>query len=135
MRPTNVFEKLGVSVINAAIAFIISSPFYFLWGSGIGWRVSVIVAFFVIEFIFFIFGHDRDIGMRVVKSKWKGRYSLWRHFIYNIFYTLSFSTLFFCIWFPFDMFLFNMFFIQLPMVLATGTTLHGYLAGTQTVKR
>ena len=106
MRPTNVFEKLGASILNAAIVLLISLPFYFLWGFGIGWKCSVIAIFFMVEFAFFIFGHDRDIGMRAVGSKWKGRYSLGRHFIYNIFYTLSFSTLFFWIWFPFDLFLF-----------------------------
>lgn len=134
MKATNILEKAGASVVNAAIAFIVSSPLYFVWGFSIEWKWSVIAALFLVEFAFFIFGQDRDLGMRVVGSRWRGRYSLGRHFIYNILYTLSFSTLFFHIWFPFDLFLINMLCIQLPTVLLTGTTFHGYLAGLETVK-
>lgn len=134
MKRTSAPEKLAASVINAGLAFILSAPFYLLWGFGFAWKLSAIVSFFVIEFLFFLLGDDRDFGMRIVGSRWKGKYSIPRHLIYNFLYTLSFATLFFHVWFPFDVFFFNLLCLQLPTVLITGTTLHGYLSGLETVK-
>lgn len=49
--------------------------------------------------------------------------------LYTFLYSLSFSTIVIWIFYPFDLLLFNLLFIQLPTVLLTGTTLHGYLSG------
>jgi len=70
--------------------------------------------------------------MMIVKTYWKEDYPKINQIIYAVLYTASFATLFIWIWFPFDLFLFNMIFLQLPCVLLTGTTLHGYLSGGMT---
>jgi hypothetical protein len=67
--------------------------------------------------------------MIILGSKWKKKYPFLNQFIYIILYTLSFSTLLFYVFFPFDLFLANMFLFQLPMVLIKKTTLHGFLSG------
>lgn len=134
MRHTNIWEKFTASAINLLVVLFLSLPFYSLWGFNYEWQISVVIIFFIVESFFFIFGHDIDLGMRIVGSKWKGRYSLRRHFVYTFLYTLSFATLFIHIWFPFDLFIINMLCIQLPTVLLTGTTFHGYLSGLETVK-
>jgi hypothetical protein len=134
MRHTSILEKFTASVINTAFVLDLSIPFYLLWGFGLAWKWSVITLFFIVEFSFFVLGRDRDLGMRVVGSSWKGRYSAKRHFIYVILYTISFSTVLFYIWLPFDLLFINLLCVQLPTVLLTGTTFHGYLTGLETVK-
>ena len=72
-------------------------------------------------------------AMQVVRrEEWKEEYPLLNQFIHAVLYTLSFSTLLFWIYFPFDLFLVNILLIQLPSILLTGSTLHGYLAGKMT---
>jgi hypothetical protein len=67
--------------------------------------------------------------MIILGIKWKEEYSLKQQLIYVFLYSLSFSTIVIWIFFPFDLLLFNLLFIQLPTVLLTGTTLHGFLSG------
>ena len=86
------------------------------------------------EFSFFVLARDRDLGMRAVGSRWMGEYSVRRHLIYVFLYTISFSTVLFYIWAPFDLLMINLVCVQLPAVLVTGTTFHGYLTGLQTGK-
>lgn len=62
---------------------------------------------------------------------WKNKVNFKKELIYIILYTLSFSTLFVKVYFPFDVFLFNILFLQLPSVIITGTTLHDYLSGNK----
>ena len=68
----------------------------------------------------------------LMRTYYSGKYQKKNQLLYDIFYTASFSTIFFSILFPFDVLLLNILFIQLPMVLLTKTTLHGYLAGNVT---
>ncbi len=49
--------------------------------------------------------------------------------VYIMLYTASFSTILFYIWVPFDLLVFNLLILQLPCILLTGTTLHGFLSG------
>ncbi len=65
---------------------------------------------------------------------WRKHYTFRQHIKFNIFYTLSFSTIMLYVWFPLDLLILNLLLIQLPMSLITGTTLHGYLSGMETVK-
>lgn len=62
-------------------------------------------------------------------TKWKKRMDFKYELLYVILYALSFSTLFIWIRFPFDIFLINMILFQLPSILLTGSTFHGYLSG------
>jgi len=131
---TNWFEKLSVSIINVAFVVIIFIPLSFLLD--INWRLLLILIFFTYNLFFLLFNHNRCLGTIILGFKWKKDYSFLNHLIFIILYTLSFSTLLFYIYFPFDLFLINMFLLQLPIVLIKGTTLHGFLSGNMVgVKR
>ena len=67
--------------------------------------------------------------MRSLRIDWAKDYPIKNHIIFALLYSLSFATAVTWIVFPFDVLLVNLLCIQLPMVLKTGYTLHGYLAG------
>ncbi len=131
---TNPFEKVGASILNSVIAFGLSVPVLLFFGPGIEWRISVIILFGLYESFIFIFYKDRCFGMKIMDTYWRKKYSLRQHIMFNIFYTISFSTMLIYVWFPLDLLLINILFIQLPMSLITGTTLHGYFSNMETVK-
>ncbi len=130
MRDTTILEKLIPSIINACTALVISIPFYFLFGMSVHWKLSVIFIFYVMQVLD---THENlnfhCFGMRVFGTKWERKYTRLQRNLYSIFYTLSFSTLFFHIYFSFDLFLLNMVMLQIPSILLTHTTFHGLMAG------
>ncbi len=132
--PTNALEKLFPSIWNAVIAFGLATPALLLWGPGLAWKILIVALFALYESYVFLARKDRCFGMKVMDTYWARRYTLRHHIVYNVLYTASFATLFLRVWFPLDMFLVNIFLIQLPCVLLTGTTLHGYISGMTTVK-
>lgn len=132
LRKTNFLEKLCASIINSFFALLISLPVFFTHGSGNTWKISTITIFFLISILFMFLNKNRDLGMILTKTYWEKEYSLRQKAVYNVLYALSFSTLFFRIFFPFDLFLINILFPQLPTIYLTGTTLHGYLSGNMT---
>jgi hypothetical protein len=132
--PTSALEKLFPSLLNAVIAFGLATPALLLWGPDFRWKISVIALFALYESYVFLARKDRCFGMKVMDTYWGKRYTVWHHIVYNTLYTASFATLFLQVWFPLDIFLINIFLIQFPFVLLTGTTLHGYLSGMTTVK-
>ena len=132
MQDTSIIEKLVPSIINVAIVLLISSPILILKSSVLEKKLIIIGLFFLYGLIFIFFNNGRDLGMILFKTYWKEHYPLIQMLIYNFLYTLSFSTLFFWKFFPFDIFLFNMLVLQLPIILLTGTTLHGFLSGGMT---
>jgi hypothetical protein len=67
--------------------------------------------------------------MIILGIYWKEDYPKKNQIIYAFLYTLSFSTIVIWVFFPFDLLLVNLFLVQLPFVLITGTTAHGYLSG------
>lgn len=92
-------------------------------------KLFVIAIFFLYTLVFLIFSRNRDLGMIIVGSYYKNDYPFYQHLIYNIFYTASFATLLFSVSFPFDIFLVNMVFFQLPAIMLAGTTFHGFISG------
>jgi len=130
MRDTSVWEKLIPSLINASTALILSIPFYLYWGLNIKWKLIAILIFYIMQVLD---THEnikfRCFGMRIFGTVWEKNYSRLQRNVYSILYTLNFSTLFFHIYFPFDLFLANMLLLQLPSVLISKTTFHGLLAG------
>ena len=116
------------------IALGLSVPFLIMLGPTLYWKISVIIIFGLYESFIFIFQKDRCFGMKIMDTYWRKHYTFKQHIMFNIFYTLSFGTLLIYIWFPLDLLIINILFIQLPMSLITGTTLHGYLSGMETVK-
>lgn len=129
MKTTSTFEKLIPSVINSILIFIVFVPIYFLHISPLDKKLFVITGFFLYELIFIFINKGRDLGMILFNTYWEKDYSIFQLLIYNILYTVSFSTILFWLFFPFDIFLVNMLLIQLPTVLLKGTTLHGFLSG------
>lgn len=127
---TTVFEKLGASIVNVLVALAIFSPFYFVVNDVLMQKLLLIGIFFLVTLLALFFNNNRGVGMTVMDTSYvRKRISLKRHFVYNVLYTLSFATLLFSFYFPFDLFLFNMLVIQLPTIYFTGTTMHGLLAG------
>jgi hypothetical protein len=135
-RKTTFFEKLSASIINSLLALLITLPVALIFGFGSAWKIATVATFFLTTTFFMIFNKNRDLGMIFNRTYWEMEYSLKQKVVYNLLYTLSFSTLFVKIFFPFDLFLINILFLQLPIIYLTGTTLHGYLSGRiTTVKR
>jgi hypothetical protein len=131
MRETSAFEKLATSAINVFFVLVIFLPF-FLVDDILTKKLVLIVIFFGYNIVFLIFNQNRCLGMIIMKSRYAKKYSKSQHLIYSVLYSLSFSTLLFWIFFPFDLFLFNMLLLQLPTVIIKKTTLHGYLSGNIT---
>lgn len=128
-KNTNAIQKLSVSVINTFFVVLLSIPFYFLLGWGLYFRLVLVFLFFLYNLSFIFITKNRCLGMILMNIYWKEEYSLVNQVIYVFLYTLSFSTIVIWIYFPFDLLLFNLLLIQLPCVLLTGTTLHGFLSG------
>ncbi len=135
MRKTNIFEKLSASIINISVVSIASLPFYGMYGYGLIYKLIVLIIFFVYSLLFMFIKKGRDVGMIAVGSYWQERYSVSQRIIYIILYTLSFSTILFWLLFPLDLLIVNLCFLQLPVVLLKGTTLHGYLSGNMTTAK
>jgi len=127
MRETYWWEKLGASLVNILIVGI----FTFLLTKlnfEISWKIMAVLIFFFYSLAFLATPLKRDIGMIVIGSYWKKDYPSRSHLIFIILYTLSFTTIFIRVFFPFDLLFLNLAF-QLLVIKLTGTTLHGYLAG------
>ncbi len=133
-KTTGPLEKFVASFFNAIIALGLSVPFLIIWGPSLYWRISVIIIFGLYESFIFLYQKDRCFGMKIMDTYWRKHYTFRQHIKFNIFYTLSFSTIMLYVWFPLDLLILNLLLIQLPMSLITGTTLHGYLSGMETVK-
>ena len=132
MKESLIFKKLSASIINVIISFILFIPFYFIIKDTFILKVFFITIFFVYNLLFSMFGEWKCIGMIIMKLKYKDKYSRQQLILYNILYTLSFSTLLFYICYPFDLFIFNMIFLQLPTIIIKKTTLHWYISGNVT---
>jgi len=128
-KNTNPIQKLSVSVINTIFVSILSLPFYFIFGFFITYKIILILIFFLYNLSFIFLTKNRCLGMITLGIRWKDQYSIRQQLLYTFLYTLSFSTIVIWIYFPFDLLLFNILLIQLPTVLITGSTLHGYLSG------
>lgn len=127
-------QKFFASIINVLTVFILLTPIWFLDISA-GWqKFIIIILFFAYELISMILAKDgRDFGMRVVGSRWRKDYSIRRKVVYAFFYTASFASVLYWVRYPFDLLAMNLLLIQLPSVLLSGTTFHGWLAGMVSV--
>lgn len=135
MKNTNIFYKSLPSIINIALTFILSIPLLVYFGFGSNYKISWAMIFLLYNLVFELFFYKRDPGMIFVGTFYEHQRTTLQKILYVILYTLSFSTLLFYIWVPFDLFLINILFIQLPCVLITKNTFHGFLAGNvKTVK-
>ncbi len=128
MKNTSIQYKLAASIINILATFLAALPFLYIYGLSTEWKVSWIVIFFFYNVIFEgIYG--RCLGMMLCNTHYKSEVPLLRKLVYITLYTASFSTLLFYLWFPFDLLLINLLLLQLPSLLLTKTTLHGFVSG------
>jgi len=128
-RTTTAMEKLLTSTVNAAVAVALAAPLLLLELSTMQLKLIVAGMFLLENLEAILFHAYRLPGMRLQGSHWKEPYPRHRQLIHAVLYTLSFSTLLFWMVFPGDLLLFNLLCLQLPCVLLTGSTLHGWLAG------
>jgi hypothetical protein len=131
-RKTTTLEKFSASFFNVLFVLIVFAPFYFILEDSLTKKIFLISIFLIYNLLISLFNKGKCLGMIIVGTRYEKDYPIIQYVVYSIFYTLSFSTLLFSIFFPFDLFLFNMFLLQLPTVLLTKTTLHGYLSGNVT---
>jgi hypothetical protein len=136
VRDTTILEKLLPSVLNSLLALLLSLPIFYFLGPSLEWKLSTILIFYLIQIVDTDgHSHFRCFGMTVFGTHWERGYTGLQRNIYTFLYTLSFSSLFLYVFFPFDLFLFNMFILQLPSVLLTGTTFHGFVSGNMRTQK
>lgn len=128
MKTTNTYQELLPSIINVFITFMILLPFLYIFDSTIDWRLYWILIFLIYN-LFCEFVLKRCIGMMVVKTRYQNEKTHFQKVIYVILYSISFTTLLFYVYFPFDLLLINMILFQLPSIFITGNTFHGLLSG------
>jgi len=129
-RKTTALEKLFTSLVNVIVVFVVSIPFFLFDGlSALTLKLIIIGLFFLENVMAIIFLEYRLPGMIIQNTIWQGRYSKMNQFIHAIMYTASFASMLFWIWVPGDLLLFNLLLLQLPCVLLTKTTFHGFIAG------
>lgn len=126
---STILDKLFTSILNFLIVALISLPFILIAESLIIKKFIVIGIFLLYCLLISFFNKGIYPYMTISGEKWKENYPLKNHVIHSVLYTLSFSTLLFSIFFPFDIFIFNMLLLQLPMLIFKKMTLHAYLAG------
>jgi len=131
-RTTNAIEKLSISAINTFIVFIFFLPFTTITIDIIYKKLIFVALFFIYNLVILTINNNKCVGMIILNLDWEKKYKLKNKILHRILYTLSFSTLLFHIYFPGDIFVINMLCIQLPCVILTKTTCHGYLSGKLT---
>lgn len=125
-------DKLGASIIDVAIILVIAVPFIGLFEKNTTWKFFAVGLCFIYTVVFLFLNDNRCVGMLVVGTQWERQYPIWRFLIWTVLYAASFATLLWWVWFPFDLLLINMLVLQLPFILLTKTTFHGFVAGRMT---
>lgn len=131
---TNLYQKLGPSIINVVFVLMLGGVLSYLSGFNFLDKLNIVLLFFCYEFICIFLFKGRDIGMIIFRTHWKKPYNLNRLLAFNLFYSLSFATLFFFVFFPFDLFIFNFLFLQIPCLILTKKTFHGFITNVESVK-
>ena len=130
-RATNFLEKLLPSVINLLLISIITYLLVltFSFDRLLYIQLTFILVALIYDVSIAIFNQNRCLGMIIMNTHWDKDYPLKQNIVYALLYTLSYASVVFFIFFPFDLLIFNLLFLQLPFVLTKKTTLHGYLSG------
>ena len=134
MKKSSIWEKLMATVVNVLFIALLSSPLLFVDIDLLTKNLIVIGFFLFYNLTVLSLNNNRGLGMLIMNLYWGKNFRLKNMLIYSFFYTLSLSSIFFWIIFPFDLLLINLLVIQLPTCLLKGTTFHGYLSGNMTSK-
>lgn len=117
-------KKATASSVNVAVVFIVTSPFYILFGLNV-WRIVCIALFFVYALLL----SRRCLGQVIAKTYQNEPTNA----AYAALYTASTATLLWWIWVPLDLALANGLFVQIPCLAIWGNTAHGLLAKRRTM--
>ncbi len=128
-QKATVTQKALASGINLLVVGILFLPFLLLELPRSIEKIIFLTLFFLYKMTFLLLNRNRTVGMIVAGTYWKTEYPFTRKTAHALLYTASVSTLLFWIVFPFDLFLANMLFLQLPFLLRKKMTFHEYLAG------
>ena len=136
MRVSSPFEKLLSTIINIIFVSVFVVPILSVLDISLFFKkITFLLAFFLYKLVLIFFNENRSVGMILIGLSWMKKYPLHIQILHAFLYTLSLSTLFFSIFFPFDLLLFNLIFLQATTDLLTKTTFHGFLAGMKTMKK
>lgn len=125
--------KVKPSIFNVAVTLLVTG---FL---ALCFQVSLTTVQILAVTVFFAYNFICESvlgccgGMRIFKRKWRVQKTVRKKMVYIVCYTASFGTFTTYVWIPLDLFVINMVFFQLPCVLLTGNTFHGYLGDMETV--
>jgi len=128
-RETTALEKLLTSLINISVALLFLLPFLWLDLSIVELKWIFIGLFLLENLVSIAFFEYRLPGMVLQHTHWKHSYCTRNQLLHAALYTASFASVLFWVWFPGDLLLFNLLLLQLPCILRTQTTLHGWLSG------
>ena len=129
MKYLTPIEKIRNSIINIFITILISMPLIYLTNSLLHKKLIIITIFFLLKSISIFRKDHKTLGMILTKTSWKEKYPKHKHILHSIFYTISFSTIMFYIWFPLDIFSINIFLLQLPSMIKNKMTFHEFISG------
>ncbi len=136
-RRTYWHEKLAASLVNFTIVLTGTACICLPCGyDGIQSKIVFLAVSLAYLLAALLPADHRSVGMKLAGVHWAESYSRSRLLVYGLFYLLSFSTVLFYLWWPFDLLVINLLLVQMPCIFLTGTTLHGFLSGgIRTVKR
>ena len=122
-----ILQKYSPPIFNAMIIIgigIVFAPFQPLPP-----KIFMIILFVVYNLGCLLLNKNRDLGMAMVGAYWKENYNRAQQLFYIILYTLSFTSIFFHLFFPFDLLLFNIVLLQVPSLFYGGMYFPNLLAG------
>lgn len=133
MRKVNIIQVVLSAFINLIIVFVLASFIASLPFPPINKKFMLISNFFLYHLVFLIFNQSRDIGMMALDLDWREKYPKSKQILNLLINTACFATIFYSIFFTFDLFLVNLILLQLPSFLMTGTIFSSFLAGGMTI--
>lgn len=92
-------------------------------------KLFILIVFVLYNLLFFFFNKNRNFGMILVGVYWKENYPKSKHLLYLGLYTLCFACIFYHVFFPLDLLLVNIVFLQVPSYIFRGKNFPLYAAG------
>ncbi len=108
MTNTTASQKLLVSILNTVFVLLLAVPFFMVWGFDLKFRITLALLFLMYQLLIIVLPGRRSIGMVLTHVVWNKHYPIGNHLLYAVLYSLSFSTVLFWIFIPFDLLLINL---------------------------
>lgn len=123
---TDTSEKLLPSLINVLITLCATLALEKI--INVEWRVLWVAVFFIYNMTCELC-LGKCLGMIICRTFYEKDRTRIQRVLYVSLYTLSFASLLFHIFFLLDLAILNFLFLQIPFILKTGNTAHGFAAG------